>query len=285
MFGNIAYAHVPDQERSKLGDKRKKYVFIGYDLSSKGYKLYNPSTGKVIVSQDVEFDEEGTWDWKTQEKEKYDFFPLSEKEDQGNEVHEEPITPPPSPTASSPIHESPSSSSSLEGRSSERPRKMRSLQDLYDSTKITNDVTLFCLFADYEPTRFEEAVRDKKWRNAMDEEIKVIEKNDTWEFAPLPTRKKIIGVKWVYKLKKNAKGELERYKARLVVKGYSQWQGIDYDEVFALVARLETIRLLISLAAQNQWRIFQMDVKFSFLNGYLEEELYVKQPIGYVVEG
>ena len=60
MFGNIAYAHVPDQERSKLGDKRKKYVFIGYDLSSKGYKLYNPSTGKVIVSQDVEFDEEGT---------------------------------------------------------------------------------------------------------------------------------------------------------------------------------------------------------------------------------
>ena len=72
---------------------------------------------------------------------------------------------------------------------------MRSLQDLYDSTKITNDVTLFCLFADYEPTRFEEAVRDKKWRNAMDEKIKVIEKNDTWEFAPLPTRKKIIGVK------------------------------------------------------------------------------------------
>ena len=89
----------------------------------------------------------------------------------------------------------------------------------------------------------------------------------------------------MYKLKKNAKGEVERYKARLVVKGCSQRQGIDYYEVFAPVARLETIRLLISLVAQNQWRIFQMDVKSTFLNGYLEEELYVEQPIGYVVEG
>ena len=118
----------------------------------------------------------------------------------------------------------------------------------------------------------------------MDEEIKAIEKNDTWEFAPLPSRKKIIGVKWVYKLKKNAKGELKRYKARLVVKGYSQWQGIDYDEVFAPVARLETIWLLISLATQNQFKIFQMDIKSTFLNGYLKEELYVEQTIGYVVK-
>ena len=119
----------------------------------------------------------------------------------------------------------------------------------------------------------------------MDEEIKAIKKNDTQEFATLPTGKKSTGVKWVYKLKKNAKGEVERYKARLVVKGCSQRQGIDYYEVFAPVARLETIRLLISLVAQNQWRIFQMDVKSTFLNGYLEEELYVEQPIGYVVEG
>ena len=194
------------------------------------------------------------------------------------------LSPPPSPAAS-PIHESPSSSSLLEGSSSERPRKMRSLQDLYDSKEIIDGVTLFCLFTNCEPPRFEKAVRDKKWRDAMDEEIKAIKKNDTQELATLPTRKKSTGVKWVYKLKKNAKGEVERYKARLVVKGYSRRQGIDYDEVFAPVARLETIRLLISLVAQNQWRIFQMDVKSAFLNGYLEEELYVEQPIGYVVKG
>ena len=89
----------------------------------------------------------------------------------------------------------------------------------------------------------------------------------------------------MYKLKKNAKGEVERYKARLVVKGYTQRQGIDYDEVFAPVARLETIQLLISLSTQNQLRILQIDVKSAFLNGYLMEELYVEQPVGYVVKG
>uniref|UniRef100_A0A2N9GX95 Uncharacterized protein n=1 Tax=Fagus sylvatica TaxID=28930 RepID=A0A2N9GX95_FAGSY len=283
VFGSIAYMHVPDQERSKLDDKSEKYVFIGYDPSSKGYKLYNPSTKKVIVSRDVEFDEEGIWNWNTQEEEKYDFFPFPEEEEQVNEVPEMPTTPPPSPV--SPVHESSSSSSSLEGSSSERPRGFRSLQDLYESTENIDDITLFCLFADCEPTGFKEAVQDKKWRNAMNEEIKAIKKNDTWELTTLPHGKKAIGVKWVYKMKKNAKGEVERYKARLVVKGYSQQQGIDYDEVFAPVARLETIRLLIALAAQNKWSIFQMDVKSAFLNGYLEEEVFVEQPIGYVVKG
>ncbi|XP_059636085.1 uncharacterized protein LOC132278305 [Cornus florida] len=96
---------------------------------------------------------------------------------------------------------------------------------------------------------FEEAAHDKKWRNAMDEEIKSIEKNDTWELATLPKEQKAIGVKWVYKAKKNANGEVEKYKARLVAKGYNQKPGIDYDEVFPPVTHLEIIRLLISLAA------------------------------------
>ncbi|RZB65513.1 Retrovirus-related Pol polyprotein from transposon TNT 1-94 [Glycine soja] len=119
----------------------------------------------------------------------------------------------------------------------------------------------------------------------MDEEIKSITKNDTWELTTLPRGHKVIGVRWVYKAKKNAKGDVERYKARLVAKGYSQRQGIDYDEVFALVARLETIRLIISLAAQNKWKIYQMDVKSAFLNGFLEEEVYIEQPLGYEVKG
>jgi len=92
-------------------------------------------------------------------------------------------------------------------------------------------------------------------------------------------------VKWVFKVKKNAKGEVERFKARLVAKGYSQRPGIDYGEVFAPVARLETIRMIISLAAQKKWRIYQMNVKSTFLNGILKEEVYVEQPMGYVVKG
>ena len=89
----------------------------------------------------------------------------------------------------------------------------------------------------------------------MDEEIRSIKKNATLELVSLPKGRKAIGVKWVYKTKKNAKGEIERYKARLVVKGYSQKARFDYDEVFALVAHLETIRLILSLAAQHKWRI------------------------------
>ena len=119
----------------------------------------------------------------------------------------------------------------------------------------------------------------------MNEEIRSIEKNETWNLIVLPSGHQPIGVKWVYKIKKNAKGEIERYKARLVAKGYKQRQGIDYEEVFAHVARMETIRLLISLAAQNHWQIHQLDVKSAFLNGYLEEEVYIEQPEGYVTQG
>lgn len=86
-------------------------------------------------------------------------------------------------------------------------------------------------------------------------------------------------------MKKNAKGGVERYKARLVAKGYNQRHGIDYNDVFAPVTRLETIRLIISLAAHNRWKIHQMDVKSAFLNDYLEEDVYIEQPLGYVVKG
>ena len=159
---------------------------------------------------------------------------------------------------------------------------MRSLQDLYDST---NEVHLVCLLADAENISFEEAVRDKKWQTAMNEEIEAIDRNNTWELAELPKGSQPIGVKWVFKKKMNAQGEIERYKARLVAKGYKQKAGIDYDEVFAPVARMETIRLLISQAAQFKWPIFQMDVKSAFLNGVLKEDVYIEQPPGYMKVG
>ena len=137
---------------------------------------------------------------------------------------------------------------------------MRSLKEIYEVTQNLNDVlTLFSLFANCKPIGFEDAIKREKWKNAMDEEIKAIKKNDSWELATLPRAHKAIGVKWLYKIKENARGEVERYKARLVAKGYNQRAGVDYDEVFALVARLETIRFIIALAAQNKWKIYQMD--------------------------
>ena len=281
VFGSIGYVHVPDETRTKLDDKSKKFILIGYDSSSKGYKLYNPNTKKTVISRDVEFDEEGHWEFGKPD-ETYNFNPYIEEDmqqslEQASEDQQESATP-----RTSPITVVGDSPPSMNERSKSRTR---SLQEIYENTERIEDLTLFCLFTDCEPVNFQEAVQNKKWRDAMDEEIKAIMKNNTWELASLPNGQKAIGVKWVYKAKKNANGEIERYKARLVAKGYSQRAGIDYDEVFAPIARLETIRLIISLAAQNRWKIYQMDVKSAFLNGVLEEEVYIEQPLGYKVKG
>ena len=116
----------------------------------------------------------------------------------------------------------------------------------------------------------------------MEEEITSIEKNDTWKLVKAPKSCKPIGVKWVYKLKKNPLGEIVKHKTRLVVKGYRQRYGIDYDEVFAHVAR--QICILISLTGQECWSLRHLDVKSAFLNGEIKEEIYVSQPEGYVKE-
>ncbi|XP_074297950.1 uncharacterized protein LOC141628752 [Silene latifolia] len=129
------------------------------------------------------------------------------------------------------------------------------------------------------------ASKHQEWKNAMKEELKMLEKNHTWDLTERPKHKDVVGVKWVYRTKLNLDGSIQKFKARLVVKGYSQQYGTDYTETFAPIARHDTIRILIALAAQHKWNIFQMDVKSAFLNGYLQEEIYVEQPDGFVIDG
>eukprot|EP00253_Pinus_taeda_P011602 PITA_11602 len=115
--------------------------------------------------------------------------------------------------------------------------------------------------------------------------MQAIKKNDTWELVNLPQGKQVIRVKWVYNTKSNIEGKIERHKARLVVKGYKQQHGRDYVKTFAPIARIETVRTVVAIAAQHKWKVYQMDVKLAFLNGVLKEEVYVAQPPGYEVEG
>jgi hypothetical protein len=134
-----------------------------------------------------------------------------------------------------------------------------------------------------EPTSFGEAERTACWRQAMRDELRSIEENATWEPVPLPAGHRAIGLKWVFKVKRDELGNITRHKARLVAKGYVQRAGVDFDEVFAPVARMESIRTLLALAAHEGWRVHHMDVKSAFLNGDLREEVYVSQPPGFII--
>jgi len=115
----------------------------------------------------------------------------------------------------------------------------------------------------------------------MLEELAALEKNNTWDLVPFPVGKKVVSCKWVYTVKQNPNGKIERYKARLVAKGYSQTYGIDYDETFAPVAKMTTVRTLISCAANLEWPLYQLDVKNAFLHGDLQEEVYMEIPPGF----
>jgi hypothetical protein len=128
---------------------------------------------------------------------------------------------------------------------------------------------------------WKEAKQDPKWREAMLKELRALEKNKTWDLVKLPVGKKAVSCKWVLTVKQNPEGKVERYKARLVVRGYSQTYGIDYDETFALVAKMGTVRTLISCAANFGWPLHQLDVKNAFLHGDLQEEVYMNLPPGF----
>ena len=117
----------------------------------------------------------------------------------------------------------------------------------------------------------------------MDEEIECIEKNYTWELVDVPKYKDVISVKWIYKTKQDVDGNVQKHKARMVARGFTQQLSIDFNEMFAPIACMDTVRTVLAIAAQNKWPVHQMDVKSAFLNGYLEEELYVEQPQGYEV--
>jgi histone deacetylase 1/2 len=133
-----------------------------------------------------------------------------------------------------------------------------------------------------EPTSVEQALNDKNWAAAMDVEYQALMHNKTWHLVPKPKGKNIIGCKWVWKVKRKPDGSIDKYKGRLVAKGYKQRYGIDYEDTFSPVVKAATIRLILSLAVSKDWCLRQLDVQNAFLHGILEEEVYMCQPPGYV---
>lgn len=138
-----------------------------------------------------------------------------------------------------------------------------------------------CLVYQVKPKNVNEACKDDNWIQEMKEELDQIVKSDTWELVLKPKDKNVTGTKWVFKNKMNEQGEVVRNKERLVFKGYSQQEGIYYQETYAPVAQMQAIRMLLAYAAHKNFKVYQMEVKSAFLNGELEEEVYIGHPKGF----
>ncbi|XP_074293736.1 uncharacterized protein LOC141620880 [Silene latifolia] len=140
---------------------------------------------------------------------------------------------------------------------------------------------LAAITTDVEPTSFKEAIRDPRWKQAMEAEIDALEANHTWTIEELPADKKALGCMWVYKIKRNSDGAIERFKARLVTFGNHQIEGVDFVETFAPTVKMVTVRAFLTIAAINNWELHQMDVHNAFLHGDLVEEVYMRLPPGF----
>ena len=139
-----------------------------------------------------------------------------------------------------------------------------------------------------DPINFRQAMESfnsQKLIDAMNDEIKSMRDNDVWDPIPFPEGAKPIGCKWIFKKKLRPDGSIDKFKARLVAKGFTQRPGVDFFDVYAPVARITTIRVLIALASINKFVIHHMNVKTAFLNGDLDEEIYMDQPEGFIVPG
>jgi hypothetical protein len=155
----------------------------------------------------------------------------------------------------------------------------------YDNLSPSHKHFCLSLSSFVEPKFYHQVVKDVYWREAMQAKISALKANKTWVVTDLPTNKKAIGCKWVYKVKQKSNGSIERYKVRLVAKGYTQCEGLDYHETFSPVAKMTIVRYFLALAAANIWFLHQLDVNNAFLHGELDEKVYMTMPLGFGTKG
>lgn len=306
-FGCICFVHLPSLERHKLSAQAVRCVFLGYAVNQKGFRCYDPEKKHIRVSRNVIFFDHHFF---------YSHHPLlspkvssvliplfdtisevesSDKFKKGL-IYERrrPLTEPTLPTngllpvstvagpaesLSLPaVPDSVSGPTPLPVRRSSRisrpPARYRSPSPSAQTSFLSTLSTIPI------PKSYSQAVKQECWRTAMTAELDALAKTNTWDLVSCPPCIKPIGCKWVYTVKLKSDGSLERYKARLVALGNRQEYGIDYQDTFAPVAKMTTVRLLIALAASKSWPIFQMDVSNAFLNGDLVEEVFMKPPQG-----
>jgi hypothetical protein len=228
----LSYVHIHDVHIKKLDDKSIPCFLLGISEESKGYKLYDPSSKRVIISKDVIFEESKGWQWENDKSKKLsDSASTNSSDEQDADIEEMEME---NNADNHHLHNDSNnnsqvsedtitySSDEMTPRISRRPSY---LNDYVTGEELDNDdglQNLAMFSSNNDPITYDEAAQSDVWKKSMDQEIESIEKNNTWELVTLPEGARKVGVKWIYKTKLNEKGEIEKYKARLVEKGYSQ---------------------------------------------------------------
>ena len=264
IFGTECFVHIPAEKRRKLDKKALKGYLVGYIEDGKGFRVYVPSMRDVLLSRDVLF---------KSEKLILNSVNIPLKDDKIEEDK----------TIIDNNHDSVESVES--NNDNDQLLDNNNIRELRDRRKIQRTDFYGCpitYMAESLPANYKEAItsRDKEyWQDAMQDEINSLHENKTWILVE-NNNQKVINGRWVFTKKLNP-DNTERYKARLVIKGYSQKEGIDYKETFSPVVRFDTIRFLLSIAARYNLRLGQFDIKTAFLYGDLKENIYMKQPEGF----
>ena len=274
-------AHVLKPKADKMDSRSEVCMFVGYPKGTRGGLFYSPQDRKVIVSTHFTSLEE---DYMNNFKPKSKVILEELSGDQVDAQLSTPVTEQEEQQQPDDQHRiNPEQPSLLEPRRSGRvtrlPARYMLLGETY--TAISDEHV-------QDPTSYNEALIDRDvefWKKAMNQEMESMYSNKVWELVEAPNGVKPIGCKWIYKRKRGVDGRVETFKARLVAKGFTQKEGIDYEETFSPVAMLKSIRILLSIAAVLDYEIWQMDVKTAFLNGHLEENIYMQQPDGFIQKG
>jgi hypothetical protein len=277
VFGCVSYVHIDSDARSKLDAKSRKCYFIGYGDEAFGYRFWDDQNRKIIRSKNVIFNEHVVYKDRTSaesdatepKQEKSEFVNLDEL---------------PEGTVQNIIQEV-EDTRVEQGTPTTAVR--RSSRNTRPPQRYSPSLFYILLTDGGEPETYDEALQDEnstKWELAMKDEMDSLMTNQTWELTELPAGKKALHNKWVYRIKGEHDGS-KRYKARLVVKGFQQKEGVDYTDIFSPVVKMTTIRLVLGIVAAENLHLEQLDVKTTFLHGDLEEDIYMVQPEGFAVQG
>ncbi|GJX78474.1 retrovirus-related pol polyprotein from transposon TNT 1-94 [Tanacetum coccineum] len=273
VFGSKCFILNTKDYLTKFDPKSYEGVFLGYSQNSKAYIILNKHTRKIKESLNVTFDEtpppSKTSPLVDDDLDEEEAIREIEKKNLENAVEDETL-------------EIDDIVNIKESRNHPLENVIGNLNQRTLRSQAQNQSNFFCFISTIEPKNVNEALGDESWIVAMQEELNQFIANDIWELVPQPRNMTIIGTKWVFRNKLDENGIVSRNKARLVAQGYNQQEGIDYDETYAPVARLESIRILLAYACALDFKLFQMDVKSAFLNGFINEEVYVAQPPGFI---